>query len=253
MLTFLLLSAALAGDELSGNEITYEGSLSQSAAGYVQGKPVTISHSGGNISVRCMDTPGMSARLPYTIYGTSEGPMQSMGNGIGLSAYGDSKGGSVKTRVPSKPSGVSRAEMPLTVNIPAPTTSLTVTQTGSGWVQVIDCDGAVKVTAGSGGAYVSGKLTSAVVTATGGDVKVVQNEDAVFSGTTSITASNGNATVQFASAQGGKLTASATEITSSVTVVGTNSSSLIQGDLGVAGPNITISAPKGKLAIEPNK
>lgn len=247
----VLLSLALqahAADDVGGNELTYEGGYSQTASGYVKGGPVTISHTGGNLAVRCIDTPTLNARLQYVVYGSQEAPMESMGKGIGLSV----SGGSVKSRMPAKPSGVSKADSTLTVNIPAPTTSVTITQTGEGWVQVIGCDGNVKVSAGLGGAYVSGHITGITLTAQGGDVKFVESDDAVLKSTSTITSPKGNATVQLATGQGGKLNATGQEVASTMTVVGTNSSTIVQGDLGLAGPSITVSAPNGKVDIGPN-
>lgn len=252
MLLLALAHLALADDGELVGELTYEGGNSATAANYVRGKPVTITHSSGNLSVRCMDTDKLSARLAYIVYGTSEGPMETMGKGIGLAVWGDATGGGAKTKVPSKPSGVSKAEVTLTVNVPMGTTAVTISETGPGWVQVVDCDGNVKVTAGAGGAYVSGQLTGATVTATGGDVKVVQNGDAVFKNTTAVSAPAGNVELQLAPAQGGKITVKATEVTVSQTVMGTNTSDLVQGDLGVAGPTITVTG-KGTAKVISNR
>jgi hypothetical protein len=252
--TLLLAAAtsAFAGDDLSGAEISYEGGYSATAANYVKGKPVSVSHTGGNVSVRCLETDKLSARLQYVVYGSQEGPMESMGKGIAMSVTGDSTAGRVSVRVPSKPSGVAKAEVTLTVNVPRPTTAVTVSQTGGGWVQVIDCDGNVKVTAGGGGAFASGHLTGATVTAAGGDVKVVQNDDAVFKLPATVTAPGGNATLLIASAQGGKLLVKGTEVAVAQTVMGTNASDIVQGDLGLAGPQITVTA-KAKAQVSPNK
>ncbi|MBM4365858.1 MAG: hypothetical protein FJ102_06550 [Deltaproteobacteria bacterium] len=236
-------SLALATEtEGTVGDMTYEGGLSETAAGYVATKPVTVSHSGGNVSVRCMDTEKLSARLPYTVYGTAEAPMEAFGKGIGLSVGGDSKSGWVKTRVPSKTSGVTGADVPLTVNIPKGTTGLTVTQSGSGWVQVTGCSGALKISSGTGGVYADGAYTSAAVSAAGGDAKLVQDSGVVLTGTTTVSAPGGTARVTLASAQGGKLTAKANEVSVQQTVMGTNSGTLVQGDMGLAGPSITVSA-----------
>ena len=253
MLLLALAHLALAddGDPIVG-EITYEGGNSATAANYVRGKPVTITHSSGNLTVRCMDTDKLSARLQYTVYGSQEGAMQTMGNGIGLAVWGDSASGGVKTRVPSKPSGVRTAEVTLTVNVPKGANSVTVAETGPGWVQVTDCDGLVKVSAGAGGAYASGHFIGATVTASGGDVKVVQLDDSVFKNTTTISAPGGNATVELAPAQGGKLTAKGAEVAVNQTVMGTTTDTLIQGDLGVPGPAITIAA-KAKAEVKQNR
>jgi hypothetical protein len=253
MLLLALLNLALAddGDPVVG-EISYEGGNSATAANYVKGKPVTITHASGNVSVRCMDTDKLSARLQYVVFGTQEGPMESMGKGIGLAVWGDANGGGAKTRVPSKPSGVSRAEVTLTVNVPMGTSAVTVSESGPGWVQVIDCDGNVKVTGGGGGVYVSGRLTGATVNASGGDVKVVQNEDSVYKNTVTVNAPAGNAILELAPAQGGKLMAKGSEVAVNQTVMGTTTDTLVQGDLGVAGPTINVSA-KGKVEIKANR
>lgn len=238
-----LVSLALATEtEGTMGDITYEGGLSETASSYVPTKPVTVSHAGGNISIRCMETEKLSARLPYTVYGTAEGPMESFGKGIGLSVGGDSKSGWVKTRVPSKTSGVSSYDAPLTVNIPKGTTGVTVSQSGAGWVQVTGCSGALKVSAGSGGAYADGAYTSASVSAAGGDVKLVQDSGVVLTGTTALSAPGGAARLILATSQGGKLSAKAAEVTVQQTVMGTNSGTLVQGDLGLAGPSISLSA-----------
>ncbi len=244
----LFLSLALATEtEGTVGDISYEGGLSETAASYVATRPVSVSHSGGNISIRCMETEKLSARLPYTVYGTAEAPMEAFGTGIGLSVGGDSKSGWVKTRVPSKTSGVSSYEAPLTVNIPKGTTGLTVTQSGTGWVQVTGCSGALKVSGGAGGVYADGAYTSAAVSASNGDVKLVQDSGAVLTGTTSVSAPGGAARLVLATSQGGKLTAKAAEVTVQQTVMGTNSGTLVQGDMGLAGPSISVS---GKTVAE---
>lgn len=251
-LCLTLAAAGATAARAEDGEITYEGGNSSNAAGYVKGKPVSITHSSGNLSVRCMDTEALSARMQYVVTGSTEGPMETAGKGIGMSAYGDSNGGRVSTRVPSKPSGVSSIDVTLTVNIPKAPLALTITETGSGWVQVQDCDGTVKVSAGAGGAFVSGALKGATVTASGGDVKVVQSGDAVFTATTSVSAPNGNATVLIGTAQGGKLTAKGAEVAVGPTVMGTNDATLVSGDLGLPGPTITVSA-KQRAEVSANR
>lgn len=243
-LTLLVLAATLSPARAEDGESTYEGGNSSTAAGYVKGKPLSITHSSGNLSVRCMDTEALSARLQYVVTGTVQTAMETAGKGIGLAVYGDANGGRVSTRAPGKSTGVSAIDVTLTVSVPKAIMSLTITETGPGWVQVQDCDGTVKVSAGAGGAFASGAMKGATITATGGDVKVVQNGDAVFSSTTSISAPNGNATLMLGTAQGGRLTAKGAEVSVSQTVMGTNDATLVSGDLGIAGPMITVSAKK---------
>jgi hypothetical protein len=259
MLTFLV-SAAFAQDlnltnpadiDLGPGDqggLTYEGGLSGAAAAYAPGKPLSVSHSNGNVAVRCMDTDKLSARLQYTVYGNTEGPMESFGKGIGLQVSGDSKGGAVRTRVPQKTSGVTGAQVDLTVNVPKGTTSLVVTQTGRGWVQVLDCSGNVTVSAGAGGAYVSGAVTGGKVSASGGDVKVVTDKDTVLKGALSVAAPGGNVTLSLPPAQGGKINASGGEVVVQQTVMGTNTGTVVSGDLGIAGPQITVSA-KNRIEV----
>ena len=84
--------------------------------------------------------------------------MERFGKAIGLSAFGSSSMGNVKTRMPAKSAGVTRWEVPLTVNLP-PRSNVTVVG-GAGWVQVDDCEGTVKVSNTKGGVVISGKHSS---------------------------------------------------------------------------------------------
>jgi hypothetical protein len=243
-LLFAALSVplVLAQDE----SLSYEGGLGGNAPGYVVGKPVSVSHASGNLQVRCMDVESLSGRLQYTVFGSAEGPVESFGKGIGIAVSGDSKGGSVRTRVPSVSSGVARAQIDLTVNIPRGAAGLTVSHTGSGWVQVVGCGGPVKVTAGGGGAYVGGPMTSFVVSATGGDVKI-EVEETVIAGTSSAT-SPGALTVSLSAAQNGKIAVKGEEVSVRHLVMGTNDPSLVSGQMGSGGPSITLTA-KGRAEV----
>lgn len=241
----LLLLAALASAQ--DDSLAYEGNLGGSAPGYKPGKPVSISHASGNVQVRCMEVESLSGRLQYTVFGSAEGPMESFGKGIGLSVYGDANGGGAKTRVPSRTSGVARAQVDLTVNIPKGTSAVTVTQTGNGWVQVVGCSGVVKVSAGSGGAYVGGPLTGFSVSATGGDVKVEVEEGTLTS--TSSATSPGALTVLLQPAQNGKITVKGEEVSVQPLVMGTNEPTLVSGEMGTGGPTITLTA-KGRVDVK---
>ncbi len=248
MLLLFALHAVHAQDD-DGASLTYEGGLSGSGAAYARGKPITITHSSGNVEVRCMDVDKLSGRLQYTVFGSAEGAMEAFGSGIGLSVWGDANGGGAKTRVPSKTSGVARAQVDLKVNVPKGTTSLTVSQAGAGWVQVQDCSGNVKVTAGAGGAYVSGALTGFTVTATGGDVKVVPAAEGVVKNSSSASAPGGNVSVVFTAAQAGKLSARGAEVSVQQSVIGSTTPTLVTGELGAtAGPGISLSA-KGRVEV----
>jgi hypothetical protein len=252
MLSLFAFSLAFAQDDVDlsdpGSNLSYEGHLSGTGAAYAKGKPVTITHTSGNLSVHCMETDTISGRLGYTVYGSAEGPMESYGKSIGLAVWGDANGGGAKTRIGSKPSGVSYADVTLTVNVPKGTTAVTVSHSGRGWVQVDGCSGNVKVTAGAGGAYVGGPITGFTVSASGGDVKVVSDADTVLKNASTASAPAGKVTVVLASAQGGKLTAKGEEVAVAQTVMGTNTPTLVSGDMGIAGPTITLSA-KGRVEV----
>lgn len=243
----LLITLAFAQDP-AVNTIAYDGGNSGSAPNYKKGKPITVSHSGGNVAVRCMETEQLTARVQYQVEGTAEGPMETFGKGIGLSVFGDANGGGARTRVPSKPSAVIGYSVDLTVNVPKGVSAITVSQTGPGWVQVLDCSGTVKVTGGGGGAYVSGAFTGGSVTASGGDVKFVTDPGTVLKAATTVSAPGGNLVVTLPSAQGGKLTAKGGEVSVQQTVMGQNTPTLVAGDMGVAGPAMTFSA-KGRVEV----
>jgi hypothetical protein len=241
----LLISVAHADDEgATVGDLSYEGNLSEVASSYTVGKPVSVTHSGGNVSVRCVDTDKLSGRLPYTITGTAEGAMESAGKGMGLKVSGDGKGGGVvSTRVSGRNSGISSVDAPLTVNIPAGIIALSISQSGSGWVQVIGCSGALKVSAGAGGLFASGTYTSVNVSASGGDVKVKIDGDTALTGASSLTAKGGNVSLTLPSAQGGKLNAKGTQVMVQQAVLGgSQTESAVSGDFGIGGPAISVSA-----------
>lgn len=68
----LMNSINLGSDSSAGGEVSYEGRLSSSAPNFASGKAVTITHTGGSIAIRCMDAPGITARLGYTVFGTNK-------------------------------------------------------------------------------------------------------------------------------------------------------------------------------------
>lgn len=230
-----------------GNEVTYEGRLSSSAPNFALGKPVTITHSGGTISINCMDAPGITARLGYTIYGTNQPNMEKYGKGIGLSSFGDSNGGNVKTRIPAKLAGINRADIPLTVNLPLEA-KVTVVG-GAGWVQIIDCKGTVKSSNGDGGAYVSGTYSNVNVSATRGDVKVELTDASTLTGVNAINAPGGNAVLRLPLSYAGKFAAKGESVSVFHTVMGgVNSSNAVTGTIGTGTASVSVSA-KGSVEV----
>lgn len=228
------------GPEGGSGEVTYEGRLSSTAPSYGTGKPVSITHTGGTIAVRCMDQPGITARLGYTVYGTKKEAMESYGKSIGLSSWGDANGGGVKTRIPTKPSGISRVDIPLTVNLPLEA-QITIVG-GAGWVQVIDCKGTVKSTNNDGGAYVSGTYRTFNVSAGKGDVKVELTDQSTVAGTNSVNAPGGSAVLRLPMTFAGKFTGKGSKVSVFHTVMGTNTDTLVQGTVGTGTAALTVSA-----------
>jgi len=225
-----------------GEEISYNGAYSSDAPNYAKGKPVSIVHGGGNISIRCMDVDGISARISYNIYGTDQGIMQRFGDGILMAVSGDANGGSVKTKIPSKPAGVNSSEIALTINIPKGPGGVSVTQTGSGWVEIMNCAGTLKVTSGSGGMYASGNYTSLNVTAPGKDIKIEQDPSGLLTGTSLLSAPQGSIALTLPNTQGGTMNAKANEVSVAHLVMGTNMPSVVQGAMGTKGPTLTLTA-----------
>lgn len=238
------VSTALAQDgEPHVGDLNYGGTLSEEATGYSVGKSVSISHSGGNIIVNCSDTRTLSARMPYSLTGAGEGALESFGKGIGLKASGDGKGGGVvSTMMPKKTSGVSTVDAPLTVNVPNGASSISVSQSGSGWVSVRNCSGALKVTSGAGGLAASGAFTAVNLNATGANAEVEIADGAVLTGTSSVSAPKGKVSLKVATAQGGKISAKAAEVSVQQMVSGTNDPGYVSGTFGIGGPSITLSA-----------
>jgi hypothetical protein len=250
-LAIFFLSTTFAEDDVAAvGDLSYDGNLSESASSYTVGKPVSVTHNGGNISVRCIDTDTLSGRLPYSITGSAEGPMESAGRGMGLKVSGDGKGGGVvSTRVPSRTSGVSSIDAPLTVNVPAGASAITVSQSGAGWVQVIGCSGALKVSAGAGGLAAAGQFTSVNLSAAGGDVKLTQEGGATLTGASSVSARSGNVSITLSTAQGGKLAAKGAQVAVQQAVMGgSQTDTAVTGDFGIGGPALAVSA-SGNIEI----
>jgi len=236
------------GDDTKGAEqsMSYEGQVGQDAANYKPGTPVYITHTKGNISVRCTDSPGIQARINFTIEGTKESAMQSLGDRIGIRTYASNSQGSVKTSVPGKWSGIDDITVPLTVNLPREA-RVNVTG-GGGWVQIVGCTGTVKATTRGGGIYVDGILSSFDLSTNKGDIEIELDSTAELTSTSRATATAGGVTLRMPITQKGNLNARGEEITVDHLVNGTNTATRVQGTLSDSGPSITISA-SGKVAI----
>jgi hypothetical protein len=231
-------------------EKTYEGQLSQVAPSYKPGTPISISHSGGTVTVRCQQQDGVTARLGYVIYGTNGANMERMGKGIGLSATASSTSGAISTRIPAKSSGVTRSEIPLTVNLP-PKANVSVTG-GAGWVQVDGCEGTVKVSNSKDGVVITGTHSAVNVSSGGGDVKVHLTDASSLKGSSAIS-SKGAIDLELPTTFDGKFSAKGKMVRVFHTVNGTNTNENVSGTVGsgstatlnlTATGDINVTAPK---------
>jgi len=236
------------GDDTKGAEqsMSYEGQVGQDADNYKPGTPVYITHTKGTISVRCTDSPGIQARINFTVEGTKESAMQGLGNRIGIRTYASNSQGKVSTSVPGKYSGIEEVYAPLTVNLPREA-RVNVTG-GGGWVQIIGCTGTVKATTRGGGIYVDGILSSFDLSTNKGDIEIELDSTAELTSNSRATATAGGVTLRMPITQKGNLNARGEEITVDHLVNGTNTDTHVQGTLSDSGPSITISA-SGKVAI----
>ena len=236
------------GDDTKGGEqsMSYDGQVGQDAANYKPGTPVYITHTKGNISVRCTDSEGIQARVNFTIEGTKEDAMQRLGDSIGIRTYASNSQGKVSTSVPGKWSGIDAVHVPLTVNLPREA-RVNVTG-GGGWVQVVGCTGTVKATTRGGGIYVDGVLSSFDLSTNEGDIEVELDATAELTASSRATATAGAVTLRMPITQKGNLNARGAEITVDHLVNGTNTATHVQGTLSDSGPSITISA-KTKVTI----
>ncbi len=224
---------------------TYTGSVHERKSGLGQGKPLTISHYGGPISIRCQDGDTLSARIDYRVEGTNEPNMEKFGRGVGLAIWGDSKSGGVKTRTPGKGSGVLTTELPLVVT--APKSSRMTVNAGSHWVEILKCDGQVSVANKRGDVWVEGDLTRFSVSAPGGSATVGLASDSIVKTTSKITA-KGDVTLKMPLDVNIKLSARGTELRIDHMVDGSETPTSVSGTIGTGGPSVTVSS-RGKVEI----
>jgi hypothetical protein len=240
------------GDDSKGGEqsMSYEGQVGQDADNYKPGTPVYITHTKGNISVRCTDSPGIQARVNFTVEGTKESAMQSLGDRIGIRTYASNSQGKVSTSVPGKYSGIDAIYAPLTVNLPREA-RIHVTG-GGGWVQVVGCTGTVKATTRGGGIYVDGILSSFDLSTNMGDIEIELDAAAELTSTSRASATAGSVLLRMPITQKGNLNARGEEITVDHLVNGTNSPTHVQGTLSDSGPSISITAKTKVTITTPN-
>jgi hypothetical protein len=236
------------GEDTKGGEqsMSYEGQVGQDADNYKPGTPVYITHTKGNISVRCTDSEGIQARINFTVEGTKESAMQSLGDRIGIRTYASNAQGKVSTSVPGKYAGIDAIYAPLTVNLPREA-RVNVTG-GEGWVQIVGCTGTVKATTRGGGIYVDGVLSSFDLSTNKGDIEIELDASAEITATSRATATDGGVILRMPITQKGNLNARGSEVTVDHLVNGTNTPTHVQGTLSDSGPSITLSA-KNKVEI----
>ena len=230
------------GDDSKGGEqsMSYEGQVGQDADNYKPGTPVYITHTKGTISVRCTDSPGIQARVNFTVEGTKESAMQSLGDRIGIRTYASNSQGKVSTSVPGKYTGIDAIYAPLTVNLPREA-RVHVTG-GGGWVQVVGCTGTVKATTRGGGIYVDGILSSFDLSTNEGDIEIELDASAELTASSRASATAGAVKLKMPITQKGNLNARGSEVKVDHLVNGTNTPTHVQGTLSDSGPSISLTA-----------
>ena len=235
------------GDESgpsAANTSTYTGSVQERKSGLGQDKPVTISHYGGTISVRCQEGDTISARIDYQIEGTNEPNMKRFGRGIGLKLWGDSNSAGVKTVTPSKGSGLVSTDVPLVVTAPK-NVKMTI-NAGSYWVEVIKCDGTISVANKKGDVFIDGDLSRFSVSAPNGGATVKLKSTTQVTGTSKITA-KGDIKLEMPLDVNVKLSARGADLRLDHVVSGSETPTSVSGTIGTGGPTVTIS---GKARVE---
>ncbi len=219
----------------SNKTVTFQGDFSQKAAGVAKDQSVKITHNGGNITVRCTDTPDIVSRVVYTVDGQDEASAKAFGGGVRMSTNKTW----INVITPYKGSKIRRAEVNLTVTVPS--RAVVTANTSGGWVQAIGCDGYVTMSAGKGGAYAEGELDGFRVTARDGDAKVVVSGGKI-SKSSAITASQGKVELEWPSGQSARIAAKGASVSIGEAFEGQKSDTSINGTLGEGGPSLTIHA-----------
>ncbi len=231
----------LSGADLGGPELmTYSGGLLEKAPDLAPGKPVRITHSGGNISVRCQDTEGLSAQINYTLEGSDGPALEAMGSGIGLRAWGDESGGGVQSQVPWKPASVTRAEVPLVVTL-GREVELIISNRG-GWIEVLNCRGTVTASTDQGGIFASGIYSAFNLSSGTGDVTLEAGEGSEITGSSRAVANTGSVLVRLPLTISGRVSATGSEVSVLHTVDGTVTPTSVSGTIGSGGHNIYLQA-----------
>ena len=227
--------------------MTYEGGTDYSAPKYVAGKPMTISHSGGPISVRCSDRDGFTARVSYVLTGTDGPALERMGNGVGISAGATTSSGWAKVRTPGRPSSVKEAIIILTVNMP-PSADLRITG-GSGPDDVLKCSGPVRASNRSGGGTYEGTFSRVSITSGSGDVTVRMTDESQLSGSSGITASKGDLLLVLPTSYQGRFSARGNPVDVEPMVMGDTTETSVTGTMGEGKASLTLKAG-GELTVK---
>lgn len=215
--------------------VTFQGDFSQRAAGVAKNQSIKITHNGGNITVRCSDTPDIVSRVVYSVDGQDEASAKAFGGGVKMSTNRSW----INVITPYKGSKIRRAEVNLTVTVP--TDAVVTANTSGGWVQAIGCDGYVTMSAGKGGAYADGELDGFAVIAREGDAKVVVSGGKITKNS-SISASRGKVDLEWPAGQSARISAKGSDVKIGEAFEGQKSDTSINGTLGEGGPSITINA-----------
>lgn len=227
--------------------VTYSGGHTERKGEIGTNIPITISHLGGPVTVRCTDGDQISARVDFEIEGTTGDKAKAFGDGIGISVYGDKTQGGAKTRVPAKSSSIVSTDIPFVVSVPLQA-KLTVTAQ-DGPITVSNCTGTLKASTSKGGISVEGAYSAFTISAASGDVKVELRPDNKVTAASSISAPKGNVTLKMSRNANNNLDASGSEVIVDHLVTGTTGPTRVAGQVGAGGPAIKITAPKGVVTV----
>lgn len=228
--------------------LDYSGSYTDRKQDIKPGSKLTITHTKGPITINCSDGDTLSGRVDFSIEGTDKAKMESVGKNIRIQVWGSgATSGGVKVTVPSFGSGVSSVSTPVTISAPKDA-KLAVTG-GAYPISLTNCTQDVSVST-AGGVYVEGKFDSFQVSSSKGDVKVELEEGAVISKSSKAASAAGSVTLIMPDNPNNQLVATGNEVAVAPLVTGTNTDTKVSGEMGSGGATITLSAPKGAVALK---
>ncbi len=170
------------------------GTLDKVATGVPPSQRINIRHDGGSVTVMCMETDQVTARIDYAIEATDLYAAEYYRDHIGLSVWRHA----VTVSVPVPNSRLKRADVALTLRVPKQ--AILSINAEKGWAQAVSCDGVVSMYAGRGDAFLKGAPPSFSVTSERGSATVEVTEGQILQPST-VTAHEGSVALTLPEAQ----------------------------------------------------